>query len=196
MEPLIREITDFKSLQINVQSSESNIFDSTKRYYHGLGKKLGLESKKDFEAEVEGVQLPAVAVTWLDAGKPLAAFTFCFGSKEEMLAAIFSLLSVQAELSVIITSSKAKNYSLEELKKIIEEPVFLNITTRFLLVDIAKEALSRKSGARGLRAILEKVMLDTMYELPSLNNVRECVISEEVIIKGEQNVGKNENDAK
>jgi ATP-dependent Clp protease ATP-binding subunit ClpX len=46
--------------------------------------------------------------------------------------------------------------------------------------------MRRKSGARGLRAILEKVMLETMYELPSQSSVHECVISEEVILKGEQ----------
>ena len=47
---------------------------------------------------------------------------------------------------------------------------------------IAKEAIKRKTGARGLRAILEKAMLDVMYELPSKKDVKECVISEEVIL--------------
>ncbi len=47
---------------------------------------------------------------------------------------------------------------------------------------IAKEAIKRKTGARGLRAILEKAMLDVMYELPSKTDVKECVISEEVIL--------------
>lgn len=46
---------------------------------------------------------------------------------------------------------------------------------------IAKKANAQKTGARGLRAILEEVMLDLMYELPSLKNVKECVITEEVI---------------
>lgn len=48
---------------------------------------------------------------------------------------------------------------------------------------IANEALSRKTGARGLRAILEEVMLDIMYEVPSQNNLKECVITEDVINK-------------
>jgi ATP-dependent Clp protease ATP-binding subunit ClpX len=43
------------------------------------------------------------------------------------------------------------------------------------------EAIKRKSGARGLRAILEEVMLDIMYDLPSQPNVRECIINEEVV---------------
>ncbi len=47
---------------------------------------------------------------------------------------------------------------------------------------IAREAIKRKTGARGLRAILEQAMLDVMYEIPSREGVRECVISEEVIL--------------
>jgi len=139
MEPLIREITDFQSLQTHVQSSEGNLFDSTKRYYHGLGKKLGLESKKDFEPLVAEIKLPKAELVWFDSGEPVASFAFCFGSREEMLAAVFSLLAVRADLSVLITSSKAKNYSLGEIKKLLEEPVFLNLTTKFLLIDISKE---------------------------------------------------------
>lgn len=50
---------------------------------------------------------------------------------------------------------------------------------------IAKEAVKRKSGARGLRSVMEEAMLDVMYELPSEENVRECVISEQVILNGD-----------
>ncbi len=46
---------------------------------------------------------------------------------------------------------------------------------------IAKEALKRKSGARGLRAIIEGVMTDTMFELPSVDNVEKCVITGDVV---------------
>jgi ATP-dependent Clp protease ATP-binding subunit ClpX len=45
------------------------------------------------------------------------------------------------------------------------------------LLAIARQALERKSGARGLRAIIEKLMLDTMFELPSRNDVKQCIIS-------------------
>ncbi len=54
--------------------------------------------------------------------------------------------------------------------------------TEGALSAIAKEAIRRKSGARGLRAVMEEAMLDVMYELPSQSNVRECVISEQVIV--------------
>jgi ATP-dependent protease Clp ATPase subunit len=61
-------------------------------------------------------------------------------------------------------------------------------TTAVLLKDLQplnqqKEALKTKTGARGLRSILEQAMLDIMYELPSIPNLKECVITEEVISK-------------
>ena len=49
-------------------------------------------------------------------------------------------------------------------------------------VAIAREAMKRKTGARGLRSILETTMLDIMYELPSLTDVRECIVNEDVIM--------------
>ena len=48
---------------------------------------------------------------------------------------------------------------------------------------IATEAIKRKTGARGLRAIVEELMLDVMYELPGKSGVRECVVSEEVVAR-------------
>ncbi len=53
------------------------------------------------------------------------------------------------------------------------------------LTAIARKAIDRKSGARGLRAILEDIMLDIMYEIPSMRGVSECVISEDVVMKKE-----------
>ena len=49
---------------------------------------------------------------------------------------------------------------------------------------IVKEALKRKTGARGLRAILEERTLDIMYESPSQQNLKEIIITEECIISG------------
>src|SRR5208283_3210678 len=51
---------------------------------------------------------------------------------------------------------------------------------------IAKKAMKKKAGARGLRAILEDVMLDVMYEVPSTKNVTECIVNEESISKKEK----------
>src|SRR5262249_2661398 len=51
---------------------------------------------------------------------------------------------------------------------------------------IAREALKRKSGARGLRAIMENIMLDVMYDIPCQPNIKEVLISEEVVTNREQ----------
>ena len=47
----------------------------------------------------------------------------------------------------------------------------------------ALEAIKRETGARGLRAILEEIMLDVMYDLPGRDNVKECIVSEEVVAR-------------
>lgn len=63
-----------------------------------------------------------------------------------------------------------------------------DVTLRFTegsLKAVAHEAMKRNSGARGLRSILENIMLDIMYEIPSQPDIRECVISEEVVTKRE-----------
>ena len=49
------------------------------------------------------------------------------------------------------------------------------------LVAIAEKAMKRKTGARGLRSIVENILLDTMYELPSLENVDEVIVNESVV---------------
>ena len=60
-----------------------------------------------------------------------------------------------------------------------------NIKLKFTdaaLLAIAREAIKRKTGARGLRAIMEDALAEIRYELPSRPNVRECVIGEDVIV--------------
>jgi len=51
---------------------------------------------------------------------------------------------------------------------------------------IADRALERKIGARGLRAIFEEIMLDVMYEIPSLDNVEKCIITRETVLNNER----------
>ena len=53
--------------------------------------------------------------------------------------------------------------------------------TQEALTEIAKRALKRKMGARGLRAIIEHTMLDIMFELPSQNNIKEITITKDAI---------------
>ncbi len=88
----------------------------------------------------------------------------------------------EAALMDILT--KPKNALVKQYQKLFDfEGVRLRFTDGALRA-VAKEALQRKSGARGLRAILESALLDLMYELPSRDDVEECVVSEDVIEKG------------
>jgi ATP-dependent Clp protease ATP-binding subunit ClpX len=81
---------------------------------------------------------------------------------------------------------KPRNAIVKQYKKLFElENVKLTFTEGAIR-GIAREAMKKKTGARGLRSIMEKVMLDVMYELPSIANVKECVVSEEVIVNHEK----------
>ena len=76
---------------------------------------------------------------------------------------------------------KPKNALAKQYQRLFElEGVKLNFRPDALKA-IAEEAARRNSGARGLRAILEEVMLDVMYEIPSLSGVKECVVTREVV---------------
>ena len=78
-----------------------------------------------------------------------------------------------------------KNALTRQYQKLFE---FDGISLRFTegaLTAIAQKALKRKSGARGLRSVMEEAMLDVMYDLPSREGVQECVISEQVITQGD-----------
>ena len=59
---------------------------------------------------------------------------------------------------------------------------------------VARKALARESGARGLRAILEESMLDIMYDVPSKGGIKEVVINEDVIKRGDPPLIVYEND--
>ena len=91
--------------------------------------------------------------------------------------------------------TEPKNALVKQYKKLFElENVHLQFTEEALLA-VANDALQRKSGARGLRAILESIMLDIMYDIPSTAGVRECVINEEVIQRGDSPLLIYENQA-
>ncbi|BBO70988.1 ATP-dependent Clp protease ATP-binding subunit ClpX [Desulfosarcina alkanivorans] len=88
--------------------------------------------------------------------------------------------------SLVRILTEPKNALLKQYKKLFEiEGVNLRLTDSALSA-IADEAIKRKSGARGLRAILESCMLDIMYDIPSKDDVKECVIGEEVVLKKEE----------
>ncbi len=92
-------------------------------------------------------------------------------------------LSLNAFVKIL---TEPKNALIKQYKKLFElEGVELKFTDNALMA-IAKKAKERKSGARGLRSILESMMLDVMYEIPSKSGIKECIIDEGVISKSEK----------
>ena len=85
------------------------------------------------------------------------------------------------EKALINILTKPKNALTRQYKRMLElDGVELEFEHE-ALIEVAKEAIARKTGARGLRAILENVMLDIMYEIPSRTDVKKCIITKEVI---------------
>ena len=92
----------------------------------------------------------------------------------------------EADLVRILT--EPKNALVRQYQKLFG---LENVTLRFTpnaLKSIASKAIERKTGARGLRNVMERIMLDIMFRLPSMPNVRECLINRAVIEKGKEPV--------
>ncbi len=89
------------------------------------------------------------------------------------------------EAALVRILQEPRNALVKQYQRFFE---FENVKLRFTpdaLSAIAQEALNRMSGARGLRSIMEEIMLDIMYELPSQTSIRECVITKEAILRRE-----------
>ena len=92
-------------------------------------------------------------------------------------------LSIEAMIKVL---TEPKNALVKQYKKLFE---FENVKLKFTdtaIKAIAEKATARKTGARGLRAVLEETMLEIMFDLPSQPDIEEVVINEEVVLKGEK----------
>jgi len=99
---------------------------------------------------------------------------------------VIATLSELTEDELVCILTEPKNALVKQYKKLFE---LENVRLRFndgVLRSISKEAIRRKSGARGLRSIMENIMLDIMYDLPSNPEIQECIINEEVLSKNAQ----------
>lgn len=86
-----------------------------------------------------------------------------------------------SEESLVRILEEPKNALIKQYKKLFEMD---NVTLEFekeALLMIAKKAMERKTGARGLRAILEEIMLNVMYDIPSRTDVKKCVITRDTV---------------
>ncbi len=92
------------------------------------------------------------------------------------------------ETSLVRILTEPKNSLIRQYQKLLSLD---NVRLRFTepaLKQVAKKAIKKKTGARGLRSILEGVMLDVMFEVPSEKTIKECLINEDVIEKKEKPV--------
>ncbi|MDN5325641.1 MAG: ATP-dependent Clp protease ATP-binding subunit ClpX [Moorella sp. (in: firmicutes)] len=90
------------------------------------------------------------------------------------------------EAALIRVLTEPRNALVKQYQKLFEMD---GVTLEFkedALVTIAREAIKRETGARGLRAILEEIMLDVMYEIPSRNNISKCIITKDVVLRKEE----------
>lgn len=90
------------------------------------------------------------------------------------------------EAALIKILTEPKNALVKQYQRLLS---FENVRLRFTdgaLSAIAKKAMLRKTGARGLRTILEEIMLDVMYEIPSQKGIKECLVTEETIVQKEK----------
>jgi ATP-dependent Clp protease ATP-binding subunit ClpX len=89
-------------------------------------------------------------------------------------------LSDDAMLSIL---SDPKNALVKQYQRLFElEDIHLEFTSH-ALEEIVKQSRTRKTGARGLRSIMENIMLKIMYEVPSMDNIDTCIITDDVIRK-------------
>lgn len=146
----------------------------------GFGAKVVSENKKDFSAVMAEIQPEDLLK---------------FGLIPELVGRL-PVIATMVELTeddLVRILQEPKNALTKQYQKLFEfEGVTLRFTTGALQA-VAAKALKRKSGARGLRSVLEEAMLDIMYELPSDKNVTECVINEQVIMNGDYPVVLYEN---
>jgi ATP-dependent Clp protease ATP-binding subunit ClpX len=110
-----------------------------------------------------------------------------FGLIPEMVGRLPVIATMEelVEEDLIRILKEPKNALTKQYQKLFEFDGINLSFTEGALKAIAGKALKRKSGARGLRSVMEEAMLDVMYDLPSKKGVQECVISEQVITQGE-----------
>ncbi|HBI03532.1 MAG TPA: ATP-dependent Clp protease ATP-binding subunit ClpX [Paenibacillaceae bacterium] len=85
------------------------------------------------------------------------------------------------ETALIRILTEPKNALVKQYQKLLEMDNAELVFTEGALLEIAKEAIKRNTGARGLRSIIESIMLDIMFELPTREDIVKCVITEESV---------------
>ncbi len=101
---------------------------------------------------------------------------------------VIATLDELDEKALIEILTKPKNALTKQYSKLFEYDDVILEFEEDALEAIAQEAIKRSTGARGLRAILEQSMLEVMYDLPAKNNVKKCIVTKNMVLKGERPV--------
>lgn len=97
------------------------------------------------------------------------------------LPVIVSLHSLNKEALIQILS-EPKNALVKQYQKLFEMDDVELVFDEGALEAIAEKSIERNTGARGLRAIIEEIMLDVMYEIPSMGNVEKCIVTRDTVL--------------
>ena len=146
-----------------------------------IGQRINTNTGIGFGAEVKGKEQKATEGQLLAQAEPEDLIKF--GLIPEFIGRlpVVATLSELNEEALIQILKEPKNALTKQYQALFNlEGVELEFRDE-ALVAIAKKAMVRKTGARGLRSIVEAALLDTMYDLPSLEDVEKVVIDESVI---------------
>jgi ATP-dependent Clp protease ATP-binding subunit ClpX len=134
----------------------------------GFGAKLSSDTEDDVCAMLDQVQ-------------PMDLIKFGFIPELVGRLPILASLKDLEEDDLVRILTEPKNALIKQYQKLFEmENVRLRFTSEALRA-VARKAIERKTGARGLRNVLEDIMLDISYRLPSISGVKECVVNDSVV---------------
>jgi ATP-dependent Clp protease ATP-binding subunit ClpX len=149
-----------------------------------VGKKaLGFKALTEKQAKAEGATAAQRDTELLRQAEPQDLIKFGLIPEFVGRLPVIGILDELDEVALVEILTKPRNAILKQYQKLFDyEGVKLNFNTD-ATVAVAREALHRKVGARGLRMILEELMLDLMYHLPSKKQIKELDITAEMVAK-------------
>lgn len=168
-----------------VQLDTSNILFICGGAFDGLEKIVQLRSQKTgigFGAEVISKADSNIKNKYLKDVEPDDLLRF--GLIPEFIGRlpVHAILEELDENSLVAILTEPKNALLKQYTKLFAMQNFELIFEQDAIHGIAKKALARKTGARGLRSILEHILLDTMYELPTLENIKQIIVTSDSVL--------------
>ncbi|MGA9718632.1 MAG: ATP-dependent Clp protease ATP-binding subunit ClpX [Acidobacteriaceae bacterium] len=149
-----------------------------------VGKKaLGFKALSEKQAKAESASAAQRDTELLRQAEPQDLIKFGLIPEFVGRLPVIGILDELDEVALVEILTKPRNAILKQYQKLFDyEGVKLNFTSD-ATVAVAREALHRKVGARGLRMILEELMLDLMYHLPSKKQIKELDITAEMVAK-------------